>query len=206
MDFYSGQNVIGWSVSEKLDGVFARWGVALFTRDWVQIQAPDSLTDGIAPCDGEIWHMDGLERVQGCRQWAKDDPQWEGVRFIPHDSIPAVRVTSPEQLQSFYSAIVVRGGEGVVLCSPEGVLLKMKPNRDDEAEVVGYNSGSGRNPGIGSLRLLWGDITFSLSVGLSNRDRLNPPPIGALVTFSFDGLTKYGIPRGARYMRLRVAA
>ncbi|MEI7553463.1 MAG: hypothetical protein WCL24_14165 [Verrucomicrobiota bacterium] len=52
MDFFSGQNVVGWTVSEKLDGVFARWGVSLFTRDWVVMQAPAELTAGLEPCEG----------------------------------------------------------------------------------------------------------------------------------------------------------
>lgn len=206
MDFYSGQNVIGWSVSEKLDGVFARWGEALFTRDWVQIQAPDSLTAGIAPCEGEIWHLDGLERVQGCRQWAKDDPRWGGVEFVPHASIPSEQIRSLTHLHDFYTDVIDEGGEGVVLRSPDGVMLKMKPNQDDEAEVIGYTEGTGRNPGVGALCLLWGDVKFRLSTGLSNQDRETPPPIGAMITFSFDGLTRRGVPRCARFLRVRVAA
>lgn len=206
MDFLGGQDVIGWTVSEKLDGVFARLGVSLFSRDWVPMQAPAALTAGLPPCEGELVHADGLERVQGCRQWARDDVRWVGVRFIPHTSIPSVLITSTAQLDAFYSAVIARGGEGVVLRSPDGVLLKLKPSRDDEAEVLAHTPGSGRNPGIGSLVLLWGQIKFKLSVGLSNRDRLNPPPVGSLVTFSFDCLTAHGVPRGARFMRCRVAA
>ena len=206
MDFYCSQNVVGWTVSEKLDGVFARWGASLFTRDWVLMQAPAALTAGLDPCEGELVHDDGLERVQGCRQWGRDDARWQGVRFVPHLAIPSEVVTSADHARRFYGAVVARGGEGVVLRSPEGVLLKWKPSQDDEAEVIGYTPGSGRNPGIGSLCLLWGDVAFKLSVGLSNRDRLDPPAIGSLVTFSFDCPTAKGVPRGARFMRRRVAA
>lgn len=207
MNFYSDEDVAGWSVSEKLDGVFARLGTTgLFSRDWVLIQAPESLTQGMDPCEGEIWHKDGLERVQGCRQWAKDDIRWAGVSFHPHHLIPARRVAGIAQMEAFYNEVLERGGEGIVLRSPSGEMLKLKPSRDDEAEVIGYTQGTGRNPGIGSLVLLWGEIKFKLSVGLSNQNRINPPPVGSLITFSFDCLTAHGVPRSARFMRVRIAA
>lgn len=84
-------------------------------------------------------------------------------------------------------------------------MLKLKPSRDAEAEVIGYTDGTGRNPGIGSLVVLWDDLTFNLSVGLSNRHRLNPAPIGSFVTFSYQGFTSNGLPRSARFMRQRIA-
>jgi DNA ligase-1 len=207
MEFYSGQNVSGWLVGEKLDGVFARWsnGV-LFNKEWRVIVAPASLTAGKPDGEGEIWHKDGLERVQACLTWSANDPRWDGVEFIPHATIPAFAVSSPEEASDYMDKVVAGGGEGVVLkCPKTGQMLKLKPLQDTEAVVVGYTKGSGRNLGIGSLLLERAGKRFALSVGLSARDRANPPAIGELITFTFDGLTRNGLPRNARFMRVRLA-
>lgn len=208
MEFYSGQNVSGWLASEKLDGVFYRLsnGV-LFNKEWRVVVAPDSLLAGVPDGKGEIWHKDGLQRVQACLTWAANDARWDGVKFIPHASIPAKAVSGAEEAAEIMSAIVAKGGEGIVLTNHiTGEQLKMKPMRDDEAEVTGYTPGSGRNKGIGSLVLSRNGQTFNLSVGLSSWDRANPPAIGERVTFAYDGLTKNGLPRNARFMRVRLAA
>jgi DNA ligase-1 len=208
VEFYADQDVSGWLASEKIDGVFACWGgVALLSKDGHVIAAPASLTANVGSGEGEIWHRDGLERVQGCLAWGADDARWTGVRFIPHASIPAQPVESAAQAYDIMERVVARGGEGVVLRNPaSGEMLKLKPASDDEARVIGYTPGSGRNLGVGSLVLSWRGRQFKLSVGLSGRNRLNPPALGAHVTFSFDGLTRNGLPRNARFMRVRLAA
>jgi len=208
MEFYADQDVAGWLVSEKLDGVFARWsnGV-LFNKEWRILTAPAALTAGKPDGEGEIWHKAGLERVQGCLSWAADDARWDGVQFVPHASIPAKAVSCADEAYEIMERVVAAGGEGVVLrCPQTGQMLKMKPCADDEGVVIGYTKGSGRNPGIGSLVLSRGGQTFKLSVGLSHNDRLNPPELGSLVTFSYDGQTRNGLPRNARFMNVRVDA
>lgn len=209
MQTYQGQNVTGWHVSEKLDGVFARWGGRfLFSRDWVLFTAPDSLCAGLDPCEGEVWHPEGLERVQGCRQWAATDPRWQGVRFIPHASIPHETVRDADHLRAFYDVVIARGGEGVVIRNPySGEMLKLKPDDDAEAVVTGYTTGSGRNANrVGSLLVQWRGLDFGLSVGLTPYFRSNPPPVGSLVTFAYSGTTERGLPRSARFVRVRVDA
>lgn len=208
MEFYGDQDVRGWLASEKLDGVFARWsGGTLFNKEWRVIVAPAWLTADKPDGEGEIWHPAGLERVQACLSWAADDPRWNGVQFVPHASIPAETVAGAEDAFALMAEVVERGGEGIVLRNPKtGEMLKMKPMADDEATVVGYTDGTGRNAGIGSLVLARGAQTFKLSVGLSSRDRMNPPAIGARITFAFDGTTRNGLPRNARFMRVRLEA
>lgn len=178
----------------------------MFSRDWLPLTAPESFVAGLAPCEGEIWHKDGLERVQGCRHWPPNDPRWVGVSFIPHASIPSVKVSSAAEVDAIFDRVTAAGGEGLVITLASGERRKLKPKRDAEAVVVGYSAGSGRNKGIGALILAHGSTRFSISVGLSSFDRMNPPKIGALVTYEFEGLTNHGKPRSARFLRERIAA
>ena len=45
---------------------------------------------------------------------------------------------------------------------------------------------------------------FRLGSGLSEADRAEPPPIGSWVTYRYNGLTSTGLPRFARFLRVRV--
>jgi DNA ligase 1 len=44
---------------------------------------------------------------------------------------------------------------------------------------------------------------FRIGTGFSNEVRKNPPAIGTIVTYKYNGLTKKGVPRFASYMRVR---
>ena len=84
-------------------------------------------------------------------------------------------------------------------------LLKFKPFDDAEARVVGYRPGKGKYAGmVGAL--LVEDARgrrFALGSGLRDADRARPPRIGSHVTFRYNGLTARGMPRFARYLRVR---
>ena len=88
----------------------------------------------------------------------------------------------------------------------QDVLLKLKPVLDAEAKVIGYRPGKGKFTGmLGSLELETDTgIRFHLGVGFKNADRLKPPPVGSRVTFTYQGLTKNGVPRFASFFRVRV--
>ncbi|HEX8987893.1 MAG TPA: DNA ligase, partial [Rhodocyclaceae bacterium] len=84
-----------------------------------------------------------------------------------------------------------------------GDLFKLKPWRDAEAMVVGYEPGRGRLAGkVGALRLLTEDgKLFRVGSGLSDAVRNTPPALGAIVVYRFQELTRDGIPRFPRYWR-----
>ena len=75
----------------------------------------------------------------------------------------------------------------------------------DEAEVVGYVAGEGKYRGaLGALIVRTADgREFRLGTGFSDDERFSPPPLGAQVTFSYNGLTEHGLPRFARFVRVR---
>ena len=84
-------------------------------------------------------------------------------------------------------------------------LLKYKRHDDAEARVVAHLPGKGKYEGMtGSLLVERPDgVRFRLGSGLSDVQRADPPPIGAWVTYRYDGLTSKGVPRFARFLRVR---
>ena len=80
-------------VSEKLDGVRARWdGRSLWTRGGARIIAPAAFTRGwpTDPMDGELWIARGrFDEVSAIVRRVRADPQaWRYVRFMAFD-LPA---------------------------------------------------------------------------------------------------------------------
>lgn len=135
-----------------------------------------------------------------------------------------------------FADVIEDGGEGLVLRrghtiwepirSPE--VVKLKPLKDSEAQVIGYVMGQGRHEGrIGALRVRWnvgyaaGPKIFDLG-GLTDDervitvDRVEAGPgdvvtttelsdqfkLGSKVAFAYNDLTEDGIPKFARYKRV----
>ena len=141
------------------------------------------------------------------------------------DQIP---VKSQEHLKEMYDEILAKGGEGIMLKDPNceyesgkrsSNLLKVKPNFDAEAVIVGYKGGKGKYEdmlgGFICKPLLNHDTymsidedenhSFSIS-GMDDKVRGNykkTHPIGTIITYEYSGKTDKGAPRFARYMRKR---
>ncbi|MCA3241088.1 MAG: DNA ligase [Rubrivivax sp.] len=107
------------------------------------------------------------------------------------------------------------GGEGLMLHRAAALwqpgrsadLLKLKPQADAEAVVLGHLPGRGRHEGrMGALRVQLPDgREFRLGTGFTDAERAAPPPVGTRVSFRYQGLTDDGLPRFARYWRVREA-
>ena len=107
------------------------------------------------------------------------------------------------------------GGEGLVLHRWDapwlpgrtGSVRKLKLQPDAEATVLGYAAGKGRYAGqTGALLLQMPEgPRFALGSGLTDAQRINPPPPGAQVTYRYRGFTPAGIPRFATLLRVREA-
>lgn len=128
-------------------------------------------------------------------------------------AVTQFKVTDEADLKRHLDRVVQQGGEGLVLhrgasryhAGRSGDLLKLKPYDDAEAKVLGYLPGKGKYRGMmGSLLVELPDgIRFRIGTGFSDAQRRDPPSVGSLVTFRYQGLTPAGKPRFARFMRVR---
>lgn len=158
-----------------------------------------------------------LERLQVLKDFLNEFPS----TYI--QIIPQVRVDSEFEVDKRLKAVLVVGGEGIVLRNPDmryeagrsDSALKVKSKDDAECLITGYTEGKGKYQGqVGSVlcRLLDGqfkalrtveDRTIRIGSGLSDAQRKNPPVVGTVVTFQHSGMTKRGLPRFPVFWRVR---
>jgi DNA ligase-1 len=127
--------------------------------------------------------------------------------------VPQERATTHEALQALLDKTMKMGGEGLMLhrggssyrAERNNDLLKVKPYEDAEARVIAHAAGKGKHVGrLGALVVETADgKRFKLGTGLTDAERENPPAIGSWVTYRYNGVTAKGLPRFARFMRMR---
>jgi DNA ligase-1 len=241
-----GIEVANYWVSEKLDGVRARWdGRQLISRGGHRIQAPAWFTAGFPslPLDGELWLGRGtFARLSGlARRLEPVDEDWREVRFMVFDlptmdapfgqrlaqlqrllaqapaeriaPIEQFRVADEQELMARLAAVEEAGGEGLMLHHEQARyrdgrsndLLKVKSLQDAEARVLAHLPGQGKYTGLLGSLLVEDDQgrQFRIGTGFSDAERRHPPPVGSWITFQYQGETKTGLPRFARYLRIR---
>ena len=132
-----------------------------------------------------------------------------------HSLLAVDQATLPDRaaLQARLHKVVDGGGEGLVLHWADApylrgrspVLLKLKPVHDAEATVLAHLPGRGKHAGrLGALRVRNADgVAFNIGTGFSDAERDNPPPPGALISYTHRGHTDSGVPRFASYLRRR---
>ncbi|ACB34977.1 ATP dependent DNA ligase [Leptothrix cholodnii SP-6] len=122
------------------------------------------------------------------------------------------RLDDRQELDRWLAEVIAAGGEGLMLHRADAPyvtgrsdwLLKLKPQLDAEAMVIGHLPGKGRHAGrLGALRVRTPDgREFALGSGLSDAERDDPPAPGRWVTYRYRGLTNSGLPRFATFWRM----
>ena len=123
------------------------------------------------------------------------------------------RAGTHAELQALLDKTVKLGGEGLMLHRGASIyrgernsdLLKFKPFEDAEARVVAHVPGKGRHTGrLGALMVETPEgQRFKLGGGLTDAQRDNPPPVGTWVSYRYNGKNPGGLPRFARFLRVR---
>lgn len=127
--------------------------------------------------------------------------------------LPQQQLQTKAELDELLQQVVTGGGEGLMLHSGDALyqsgrvshLQKLKLVEDAEARVVAHLPGKGQFSGmLGALLVELPDgRRFKLGSGFTVAERQNPPEIGRLVTFQYQGLTHKGTPRFAVFVRER---
>lgn len=127
--------------------------------------------------------------------------------------VPQFRVANAIELEARLKRMVEAGAEGLMLhrgraryrAGRSDDLIKYKLYQDAEARVIGHAPGKGKYTGmLGALIVRMADgRQFRLGSGFTDAQRADPPPVGSLVTYRYNGLTSKGLPRFARFQRIR---
>ena len=200
----------GWP-QQPMDGeLWAGRGRFEHASGTVRSQAPDDsawramrfMVFDLPAESGEFDHR--LQVLQGLLP-IKAAPWLEPVR--------QERATTADALRRQLDATVRAGGEGLMLHRGNSLygagrsahLLKVKPYDDAEAVVLAHLPGQGRHAArMGALQVRTPEgVVFKLGGGFTDAQRDDPPPVGSTVTYRYNGLTAQGVPRFARFMRVR---
>ncbi len=149
------------------------------------------------------------QRYLSLLEWFETHSPPEHIQLVRH-----YLVRDKAGLNRKLQEVLGKGGEGLVLRDPERRyvdgrdegMLKLKPYQDDEAVIIGYREGKGKYSGmVGALIVKdKNNKIFAIGSGLDDLLRSHPPKIGERITFRYQGLTNSGIPRFARFMRVRL--
>jgi DNA ligase-1 len=135
-----------------------------------------------------------------------------GIEWL--EACEHARCESVDQLKAELARVEALGGEGLMCRQPKSpyvagrssTLLKVKSFHDTEARIVDHVAGMGKHKGrLGSLLVELPDGTrFNVGTGFSDRERDDPPPIGAIITFRYQELSNTGVPRFPSYVGVRI--
>ena len=143
---YRDQNITGWVMSEKLDGVRAYWdGKHLISRSGKIIHAPKWFTKEYPPfeIDGELWSKRGdFENILSIVRDKTPSSKWREIKHyifeVPNAKgnlfqrlakvkpyvgkyikiIKQIPIKNRQHMQNFLHKIEAMGGEGVVVRDP----------------------------------------------------------------------------------------
>ena len=244
---YTGkEDLKGWVMSEKLDGVRALWdGKTLKSRSGAKYIAPLSFIRCFPnfALDGELYSKrDDFENIASITSKLEPHEGWDELKYYIFDLpnyegdlntkleflqnyldknpcenikiIEQISIKDKNQVEEFFKRVTDNHGEGIVLRDPKAKyidgrsdsILKYKKFQDAECEVLGYKPGKGKYEGLmGSLSCkdLKSSVIFSIGSGFKDKDRENPPKIGSIITYKYQGLTKNNKPRFPVFLRIR---
>ncbi len=148
-----------------------------------------------------------LQRLRKIKNWLKANlnPNIVVIKQIP--------IATIDDARKYLAEIEKAGGEGVILRDPNtsyvskrtDSYLKLKSYQDDECTVTEHLQGRGKYQNkLGSIKCQLGNgKSIRVGSGFTDSERENPPPIGTVITYRYNGFTQNDKPRFARFWRIR---
>ncbi|KGJ91153.1 DNA ligase [Colwellia psychrerythraea] len=128
--------------------------------------------------------------------------------------ISQIQFKSMDTVEKKLNDVITTKGEGLMLhlasahykTGRNSALMKFKKHQYAEAIVIAHTKGKGKYQGkLGAIEVeTENGVTFKIGSGFTDLQRSNPPKIGSTITFKYNGLTQAGIPRFARFWRIKV--
>ncbi len=239
---YQSQDVSGWLMSEKLDGVRGVWnGREMRSKNGRLYDAPQAFIKNFPdfPLDGELYSRRGeFAKISGIVRAGED---WSELKYyvfdVPSEQgglekrlskiqhwlqnnpnpnivvIKQIKINNIDEAKQYLAKVEKAGGEGVILRDPKApylnkrsdTFLKLKNYQDAECVVTEHLQGKGKYRGkLGAIKCqLDNGKIIHIGSGFTDSERESPPPIGAVITYRYNGLTKNGKPRFVRFWRIR---
>ncbi len=146
---------------------------------------------------------DFLERLNKIETWLIKNPN----KYIK--VIPQIKCKNQEHLETYLKELLENKAEGIIIKNPNkeyfsgrtSDILKVKKFFDDEGLVIAHNYKDGKFKSL--IIKLENKVIFNLGGGFSDKQRLNPPQIGDIITFKYYGFTKNKKPKFASFLRIR---
>jgi len=154
---YKDQNITGWVMSEKLDGIRAYWdGKNLISRGGKIIHAPKWFIKDYPPfeIDGELWTKRGdFENISSIVRDKTPSDEWKSIRHyifeVPNAEgslfdrlkklkpyagkniriIKQIRIKDKTHLRQFLEEIEAKGGEGLVVRDPYASYINKRTSK-----------------------------------------------------------------------------
>ncbi len=193
---YRDNNITGWMMSEKLDGIRGYWdGKNLRTKNNYIIHAPKYFTKNFPPfaLDGELWTKRAdFETVQSIVLDDIPSDEWKLLTYnvfeVPnaegnftnrlakvepyHDRylkvIKQIKCKDKEHLQTFLKEIESKGGEGVIIKNPTLDYFTGRSAQILKVKSFKDMEGEviGHNGGKGKYKEMLGSLQIKLSNGV----------------------------------------
>ena len=144
-------------------------------------------------------------RIQQLSAQQPSSSPWGAVEQFELPSATALKLRLQEVVNAEGEGLMLHRADALYETGRSRALLKMKPLQDADAVVVGHQAGQGRHAGrLGALRVRTQEgREFRLGTGFSDEQRDQPPAVGTVVTFTYQGTTAQGVPRFASFLRVR---
>lgn len=167
-----------------------------------------------------VYRYQNLKEILGASDTQEDIKTVFATRFKNLYLIKQYKLESKEQLMKFYTRIIQKSGEGIVIRDASSKyikkrtkkVLKLKPSHDAEAVVTGYEMGDGKYMGLlGSLQVNWVTppsktnlkASFTVGSGLTDVERKNYTTLfklGTVIKVKYMELSEENIPRHPVYL------
>lgn len=143
-EYKGDENLTGWVMSEKLDGVRAQWnGKNLISRSGNIFNPPSSWLENFPPfeMDGELYTKRGdFENIISIVADEKGSGEWEGVKFCIFD-LPKNKGNLDEKLEILRKFLANGGSKNIQII--EQIPIKNKAHLDKFLDEIVRNGGEG---------------------------------------------------------------